>query len=73
MQASIAKDYLDKKEELKQHEVALLAHEIEELHDRWEALKRSVEENRDRELELTSQIQKRSESGRNAGSNQCIG
>ncbi|MED0714490.1 chromosome segregation protein SMC [Aeribacillus composti] len=59
MQASIAKDYLDKKEELKQHEVALLAHEIEELHDRWEALKRSVEENRDRELELTSQIQKK--------------
>lgn len=59
MQASIAKDYLDKKEELKQHEVALLAHEIEELHDRWEVLKRSVEENRDRELELTSQIQKK--------------
>lgn len=59
LQASIAKDYLEKKEELKKMEVALLAHEIEELHGKWETLAKSVEQNRDREIELSSTIQKK--------------
>ncbi|MCM3759417.1 chromosome segregation protein SMC [Alkalihalobacillus oceani] len=36
IQASIAKDYLHKREELKEVEIALLVHEIHELHGQWE-------------------------------------
>src|SRR5690606_13622777 len=43
MQASIAKDYLQKKEELENYEVALTVHEIEELHEKWEELSIRVE------------------------------
>ena len=41
-QASIAKDYLEKKKELKANEVALTVYEIERLHERWEKLKKRV-------------------------------
>ncbi|MGN7939913.1 chromosome segregation protein SMC [Virgibacillus sp. 6R] len=59
IQASIAKDYLQQKEELEKIEVALTVFEIEELHTKYEALAKSVEEGKDQELELTSTIQKR--------------
>jgi chromosome segregation protein len=35
IQASIAKDYLHKREELKEVDIALLVHEIDELHQTW--------------------------------------
>lgn len=59
IQASIAKDYLQQKEELEKIEVALTVFEIEELHAKYEALANSVEEGKDQELELTATIQKR--------------
>lgn len=42
-QASIAKDYLAKKEQLENVEVALLAYDIEQTHQRWEQVKKKVE------------------------------
>lgn len=57
IQSSIAQDYLDKKEELEQYEVSLLIYEIEQLHTQWETLKKQLEENRDKEIELSTQIQ----------------
>ncbi|NEU29404.1 chromosome segregation protein SMC [bacterium LRH843] len=39
IQASIAKDYLHKRAELKEVDIALLAHEIKELHMEWESEK----------------------------------
>ncbi|WP_273125505.1 chromosome segregation protein SMC [Bacillus weihaiensis] len=59
IQASIAKDYLEKKEELEKIEVALTVYEIEELHGKYETLSKSVEEGKNRELKLTTAIQKR--------------
>lgn len=59
IQASIAKDYLQKKEELEQIEVALTVYEIEDLHQKYEALAKSVEEGKDRELKLSANMQKR--------------
>ena len=38
IQASMAKDYLEKKEELEKLEVALTVYEIEDLHQKWEKL-----------------------------------
>ncbi len=38
IQASMAKDYLEKKEELEKIEVALTVYEIEDLHQKWEKL-----------------------------------
>ncbi|MBZ5749842.1 chromosome segregation protein SMC [Metabacillus rhizolycopersici] len=59
IQASIAKDYLQKKDELEQIEVALTVHEIEDLYQKYEALTKSFEEGKDRELKLSATIQKR--------------
>ncbi|WP_299087083.1 chromosome segregation protein SMC [uncultured Metabacillus sp.] len=59
IQASIAKDYLQKKEELEQIEVAVTVYEIEELHHKYEALAKSVAEGKDRELKLSATIQKK--------------
>ncbi|PGT86637.1 chromosome segregation protein SMC [Bacillus sp. AFS040349] len=59
IQASIAKDYLEKKEELEKIEVALTVFEVEELHGKYEALSNSVEEGKDRELKLAATMQKR--------------
>ncbi|MBU8786393.1 chromosome segregation protein SMC [Bacillus glycinifermentans] len=57
MQASIAKDYLEKKDELEKIEVALTAYDIEELHQKWEALKQKVEKAKDEEMASSSAIQ----------------
>ncbi|MFS0637448.1 chromosome segregation protein SMC [Mesobacillus foraminis] len=61
IQASIAKDYLEKKEELEKIEVALTAYEIEELHGRWEQLSKQVEEHKRHENEMSSSLQKKEE------------
>ncbi|OIJ13195.1 chromosome segregation protein SMC [Anaerobacillus alkalilacustris] len=56
IQASIAKDYLEKKEELTKVEVGLLVYEIEELHKSWNEQTRKVEELKRDQLEISSQI-----------------
>ena len=49
-QASIAKDYLENKEELEKVEAALIVHEIEELHEKWEALRNQFGHNKTKKL-----------------------
>lgn len=56
-QAAIAKDYLEKKEELEQHEVSLLVAEIESLHGQWESLLKQLEEQKVQEGQLSTTIQ----------------
>ncbi|MDG4655905.1 chromosome segregation protein SMC [Ectobacillus antri] len=58
MQASAAKDYLEQKEVLEQVEAALIVHEIEELHQKWEKLLAELEQNKERELQLATKLQK---------------
>jgi len=58
-QASIAKEYLAKKDELKTFEVALLAHEITELYERFQRLQGELEIHHDRELALSNEIQRK--------------
>ncbi|MCD4837325.1 chromosome segregation protein SMC [Neobacillus sedimentimangrovi] len=57
IQASIAREYIEKKEELEKYEVALTVHEIEELHKQWETLSKQVEERQQEELKLSSEVQ----------------
>ncbi|WP_408010957.1 chromosome segregation protein SMC [Pseudalkalibacillus sp. A8] len=59
IQASIARDYLDKKSELEVIESALLVHEIEDLHTRWEAKSKEIEQLRVEELKLKEQVQQK--------------
>jgi len=59
IQASIAKDYLEKKEELEQFEVALTVHEIEVLHEQWKALSEQNRIHNDQEVELSTQLQQK--------------
>ncbi|MBT2691415.1 chromosome segregation protein SMC [Bacillus sp. ISL-55] len=59
IQASIAKDYLQQKEELEQIEVALTAYEIEELHDRWEKLSKQFEQHKEDEIKQSAVLQKK--------------
>lgn len=56
IQASIAKDYLQKKEELQQNEISLLVYEIDQLHNKWENLKSQLEKNKDKEIELSTRL-----------------
>lgn len=58
IQASIAKDYLEKRDELEKFEVALIAHEIEELYRQWTVLKEQVAIHQQEELSLAATIQK---------------
>jgi chromosome segregation protein len=57
LQSSIAKDFLEKKEELEKFEVALTVYEIEDLHQKWETLLKQLEEHKDMEIKLASTIQ----------------
>nr|WP_263328020.1 chromosome segregation protein SMC [Neobacillus sp. Marseille-Q6967] len=57
IQASMAKDYLEKKEELEKIEVALTVYDIEDLHQKWEKLSRQLEERQEDEIKLSSQLQ----------------
>lgn len=57
IQASMAKDYLEKKEELEKFEVALTVYEIEELNQKWENLAKQLEIHQQEELKLSSELQ----------------
>lgn len=57
IQASIAKDYLQQKEELEKIEVALTAFEIEELHAKWEQLSKDLEQHKENELTHSASLQ----------------
>lgn len=59
IQAAIAKDYLQQKEELEQIEVALTAYEIEDLHGRWEKLSRQLEHHKEDEIKQSAGLQKK--------------
>lgn len=59
IQASIAKDYLEKKEELEKIEVALTVFEIEDLHQKWEKLSKQLEEHKTDEVKLSTDLQTR--------------
>ncbi|RXI98037.1 chromosome segregation protein SMC [Anaerobacillus alkaliphilus] len=56
VQASVAKDYLEKKEELEKVEVGLLVYEIEELHTSWDKQKKKVQQLAEEQLQLSTQI-----------------
>ncbi|MDM5316561.1 chromosome segregation protein SMC [Fictibacillus sp. b24] len=56
IQASIAKDYLEKKEELEVVETAVLVQEIEDLHSRWEKQKTLVAELQRQEADLSVKV-----------------
>ncbi len=56
IQASIAKDYLEKKEELEQIEVGVTVYEIEELHQKWEQHSLEVKNSTEKELILSSEL-----------------
>jgi len=59
IQASMAKDYLEKKEELQQYEVALTVHEIEVLHEKWQALVSQNKEHSDQEVKMSAELQQK--------------
>ena len=59
IQASIAKDYLEKKEELQQYEVALTVFEIETLHEKWQSLSEQHRIHKDKEITLSSELQQK--------------
>ncbi|MFN7250872.1 MAG: chromosome segregation protein SMC [Anaerobacillus sp.] len=56
IQASIATDYLEKKEELEKVEVGLLVYEIEDLHVNWDEQKKKVQQLAEDQLQISSQI-----------------
>ncbi|MGM8364168.1 chromosome segregation protein SMC [Virgibacillus sp. W0181] len=57
-QASTAKEYKRFKEQLKQKEIGLLITEIEQLHSEWQNLLKELEENKWKEIDLKTSIQK---------------
>ncbi|PLR84182.1 chromosome segregation protein SMC [Bacillus canaveralius] len=57
IQASIAKDYLEQKEELEKIEVALTVHEIEDLHQKWDQLSKQLEQHQNDEGKLSAELQ----------------
>jgi len=56
MQSSIAKDYLEKKEQLEVVEGALLVYEIETLHQKWQELQEEMKKNSDLDIALSTEI-----------------
>ncbi|RDU38543.1 chromosome segregation protein SMC [Neobacillus piezotolerans] len=59
IQASIARDYQEKKEELEKIEVALTVFEIEELHGKWEELSRLLDVHKAEEVKLSASLHKK--------------
>jgi chromosome segregation protein len=57
IQASIAKDYLEKKEELEKIEVALTVYDIEDLHQKWTRFSQQLAEHQQEEIKLSAQLQ----------------
>ena len=56
IQASIARDYLHKKEELEEFEAALLVYEVEDLHRKWTSLKEQLEGHQANEADFNARI-----------------
>ncbi|WP_138414894.1 chromosome segregation protein SMC [Aquibacillus sediminis] len=56
-QASVAKDYLAKKDELKEQEISLLITEIEQLYGEWKSVLEEVEKQKQKELQHKTKIQ----------------
>jgi chromosome segregation protein len=56
IQSIIAQDYLEKKAELELYEVGYLAHEIENLHGKWETLTKLIEEHTEQEVGFAATI-----------------
>src|SRR5699024_5649466 len=50
-QTNIAKKYLDKRDQLKEHEISLLVTEIEQLHNEWENALKEIEEEKEEALQ----------------------
>lgn len=59
IQSSIAKDYLQKKEELEQIDIEVTVFEIEELHGKWEVLKRDIASHQQMEQSLSANVGER--------------
>src|SRR5699024_7922276 len=57
-QANIAKKYLDKRDQLKEHEISLLVTEIEQLHNEWENALKELEEEKEEALQQRTEINK---------------
>lgn len=57
IQASIAKDYLEHKEELEKIEVALTVFEIEDLHSKWEKLSQELDLHKQNEIKHSATLQ----------------
>ncbi|OQP07954.1 chromosome segregation protein SMC [Geobacillus sp. 46C-IIa] len=58
MQASAAKEYLEKREELERFEVALMVHDIEQLYEQWNELKAAFDQHQQDEGALAAVLQK---------------
>ncbi|WP_406946177.1 chromosome segregation protein SMC [Halobacillus sp. SY10] len=56
-QAAVAKDYLEKKDELKNVEISLLITQIQQVHGEWERILKELEEVRGQENELSEKIE----------------
>jgi chromosome segregation protein len=59
IQSSLAKEYIEKKDELEKIEVALTVHEIEVLHEKWEKLSKDLESHNDQEIRMSAELQKK--------------
>lgn len=57
IQASMARDFLEKKEELEKYEVALTVHEIEDLHQKWENITKQFDQHKNDEINLAKELQ----------------
>jgi chromosome segregation protein len=57
IQASLAKEFLEKKEELEKFEVALTVYEIEDLHHKWETTTKLFELHKHDEARLSLELQ----------------
>ncbi|MBM7647161.1 chromosome segregation protein [Bacillus ectoiniformans] len=57
IQASIAKDFLEKKEELMELDIACIVYDIEQLHSEWEQLKADLSRHQGEEIGLSAGVQ----------------
>lgn len=57
-QAKTAKKYIEKRDQLKEHEISLLVTEIEHLHFKWETLLKQIEEAKSIGLDQRTEINK---------------
>jgi chromosome segregation protein len=57
IQASMAREFLEKKDELEKYEVALTVFEIEELHLSWQTLTKQFEQHQNDEAKLATELQ----------------